>query len=86
MTPDPDVPGNGHSGEDAELGPPITELRGVEWPVRDRFDVRVRGRIERRVLGGTFLELFWTAPVRMLLEFLRWPYDHSSDQSGSRKA
>jgi hypothetical protein len=35
----------------------------------------VRGRIERRVLTGEFLELICTAPLTMLLEFLRWPFD-----------
>jgi hypothetical protein len=27
------------------------------------------------VLTGEFLEMIWTAPWTMLLEFLRWPFE-----------
>jgi len=74
MTADPSGPGHG-GRDDADLGEPIAELRDVSWPVDARFPARVRTRIERRVVAGTFLELLWTAPMAMLIEFLRWPFD-----------
>ena len=61
--------------EDADLGEPVTELREVSLRLGDQFSARVRGRVERRVLTGEFLELIWTAPLTMLLEFLRWPFE-----------
>lgn len=84
MTPPGGDPPGGTSGEtgDEELGEPIAELRDVALPLSDRFADRVRGRIERRVLTGDFLELFWSAPLTMLLEFLRWPFDAARDRRG----
>lgn len=73
MTGGPHTPGGGDETED--LGTPVSELRDVAWPVDARFPVRVRNRIERRVLTGSLLELFWTAPLTMLLEFVRWPME-----------
>jgi len=35
----------------------------------------VRGRIERRLLAGEFMGLAWTAPMMMLLELLRVPFE-----------
>jgi hypothetical protein len=63
------------AAEDADLGEPVTELREVSLRLGDQFAARVRGRVERRVLTGEFLELIWTAPLTMLLEFLRWPFE-----------
>lgn len=73
MTP----PGDDHetSADDPDLGPPVTELRDARVALGDRFVTRVRSRIERRVLAGDALELLWTAPATMLLEFLRWPFE-----------
>jgi hypothetical protein len=74
VTPGDDAESLG-TAEDADLGQPVTELRDVTLGVGDQFATRVRGRIERRVLTGEFLELLWTAPLTMLLEFLRWPFE-----------
>lgn len=73
MTPPGDD--NGTSADDPDLGPPVTELRQASVALGDRFVTRVRNRIERRVLTGEALELLWTAPATMLLEFLRWPFE-----------
>jgi hypothetical protein len=70
-----DDPGRHEPSDDTDLGAPVTELSNVSWPLDDRFATRVRGRIERRLVAGEFLELFWTAPLAMLLEFLRWPIE-----------
>lgn len=80
MTP----PGDETTSEppDDDLGEPVAELRDVALPLTDRFTERVRGRIERRVLTGDILELFWSAPLTMLLEFLRWPFDSVRDRRG----
>lgn len=61
--------------EDDDLGRPVTQLRDLSLGVEHQFGARVRRRIERRVLAGEFLEMMWTAPLTMLLEFLRWPFD-----------
>lgn len=61
--------------EDPSLGEPVTELRDVSVALGDQFATRVRGRIERRVLTGEVIELIWTAPLTMVLEFLRWPLE-----------
>ena len=74
MTPGDDA-GSLDPGEDADLGQPLTELRDVSLQVGPQFTTRVRRRIERRVLTGEFLELIWTAPLMMLVEFLRWPFE-----------
>ena len=74
--------GNGDSGTPPDpaddLGPPIAELRDVGTPLDDRFSTRVRHRLDRRMLAGDALELLWTAPLTMLIEFLRWPFDGRS--------
>ena len=76
MTPPGDDNGtNGTIADDPDLGPPVTELRQASVTLGDRFVTRVRNRIERRVLTGEALELLWTAPSTMLLEFLRWPFE-----------
>jgi len=61
--------------DDLELGEPVAELKDLALSVNDRFGRRVRGRIERRALAGEFLGLAWTAPVMMLLELLRAPFE-----------
>lgn len=61
--------------DDTDLGEPVSELRDLSLAVDDRFGRRVRGRLERRVLAGELLGLAWTAPLMMLLEFLRIPFE-----------
>jgi hypothetical protein len=61
--------------DDGETGEPVAELRDLSLAVDERFGRRLRGRIERRVLTGEFLGLAWTAPMLMLLEFLRAPFE-----------
>jgi hypothetical protein len=70
-TPDPGAP----SAEETDLGSPVAELRDVSWRLEDGFSDRVRGRIERRVLTGELLDLAWTAPLMLLLELLRLPFE-----------
>lgn len=55
---------------DADLGEPISELRNLSLAVDERFGRRVRGGIERRVLTGHFLDLLWTGPLAVLVEFI----------------
>ena len=73
----PDTPPpNGEPSSDTEdLGQPVTELQDLPLDVGDRFVRHVRGRIERRVVAGEFLGLAWTAPMMMLLEFIRIPFE-----------
>jgi len=58
-----------------DLGAPITELQDLPVEVSQRFVQHVRGRIERRVVTADILDLVWTAPLMMLLEFLRIPFE-----------
>lgn len=69
--PDPSVP----LADDADLGPPVVELRDLAVGVDDRFGDRVRGKIERRLLAGELLTLTLSAPLTVLLEFLRLAFD-----------
>jgi len=75
LTPDASVPGGGSTAEDTDMGDPLVELQDLSLAVDDRFGRRVRGRIERRVLTAEFLGLAWTAPILMLFEFLRMPFE-----------
>lgn len=72
MTPD-------HGGEppidDGDMGEPVAELRDLSLSVDDRFGRRIRGSIERRILTGEFLGLAWTAPMLILIEFIRAPFE-----------
>jgi hypothetical protein len=77
----PDPPGG--STDDAELGAPVTELRDLMLAVDDRFSQKVRNRIDRRLLTGTFVDLAWTAPLMVLLELLRVPFELFSGRSRS---
>lgn len=63
------------SPEETDLGEPVAELRDVSWRLEDGFSDRVRGRIERRVLTGELLDFAWTAPLMLLLELLRLPFE-----------
>ena len=75
MTPDVSGPGGESPADEVDMGEPIVELRDLSLAVDDRFGRRVRGRLERRLLAGELLGLAWTAPMTMLLEFLRAPFE-----------
>jgi hypothetical protein len=55
---------------DDDLGEPVVELEQLSLTVRDRFGQRVRGGIERRLLAGHVLDLLWTGPIAVFLEFV----------------
>lgn len=72
----PEAPPPGSPAADADdMGDPITELQDLPVDVSQRFVHHVRGRIERRVVTADILDLVWTAPLMMLLEFLRIPFE-----------
>lgn len=75
MTPDTPPPNGEPADETDDLGQPVAELQDLQLEVGDRFVRQVRGRIERRVVMGEFLSLAWTAPLMMLLEFIRIPFE-----------
>lgn len=75
MTPDTPPPNDEPLADTDDLGAPVAELQDLSLEVSDRFVRRVRGKIERRVVAGEFLGLVWTAPIMMLLEFLRIPFE-----------
>jgi hypothetical protein len=75
MTPDTPLPSDGSSDDGEDLGEPVTELQDLPLVVDERFARQVRGRIERRVITGEILTLAWTAPLMMLLEFIRIPFE-----------
>ena len=74
MTGEP-PPGGIGAGLDDELGQPVDELRDLALPLGASFPDRVRGRIERRLLTAELLDLAWTAPLAVLLELLRAPFE-----------
>jgi len=72
----PEVTGGGPPGdEEAGLGEPVVALRHLSLDVDQGFGRRIRGRIERRHLAGDLIGLAWTAPVVMLFELLRAPFE-----------
>jgi hypothetical protein len=75
MTPDVPPPPNESTDDAEDLGQPLVELQDLPVEVDDRFVRQVRGRIERRVMTAELLGLAWTAPVTMLLEFIRIPFE-----------
>lgn len=78
MTPtEPDAPKD-PSVDASDLGTPITELRGLMLPVDERFAPRLRNRIDRRLLAGTFVDFAWSGPLMVLLELLRAPFEFLS--------
>ena len=58
-----------------DLGEPVAELRDLTLDVGEEFVPRVRRRIERRRLAGEFVGLAFTAPLTILLELLRAPFE-----------
>lgn len=66
------------SVDDPELGEPIAELADLAWTPGARFGHRVSGGIERRLLTGRLLDVAWTAPLMVLLELLRLPFESLS--------
>lgn len=69
---------------DHELGQPIAELSQLAWQPRDGFGRKVTGRIERRLLTGRLLDVAWSAPLLVILELLRVPFESFSG-SGNRR-
>lgn len=85
MTPPPFDPQDESTMDERDMGEPVAELQHLSLAVDDRFGRRVRGRIERRLLTGEFLGLAWTAPLLMVLEFLRAPFELFAGKSGPRR-
>jgi len=62
----------------SDLGEPIAELADLGWTPGSRFANKVTGGIERRLLTGRLLDVAWTAPLLVLIEFLRVPFESLS--------
>ena len=75
MTPDDAGADNRSPLDPDDLGEPVIELRDLSLAVDERFVRRLRSRLERRLLAGELLGLAWTAPVMMLIELLRAPFE-----------
>ena len=71
----PDTPPPDAASDADDLGEPVTQLQDLPIDVSQRFVHHVRGRIERRVVTADILDLVWTAPLMVLLEFLRVPFE-----------
>lgn len=67
---DPSNPEEPRNTDDEDLGAPIAELQDLSLPVEARFGTRVRNGIERRVLAGDLVDVVWSGPVAVLLEFI----------------
>ena len=63
------------SEDNEDLGEPIAELSELGWMPDARFGRKVTGRIERRLLTGRLLDVAWSAPLMVLLELLRAPFE-----------
>ncbi len=74
MTPD-DRSNDTAIPSDDDLGAPVTELRDLSFPLDARFSDKVRGRIERRLLARELLDLAWSGPLAVVLEFLKAPFE-----------
>ena len=68
-----------------ETGLPVTQLRGLELVVDDRFADQVGRRIQRRLLAGDLLQLAWSGPLMALLEILRVPVEWFTAGSSPRR-
>lgn len=60
---------------ETDLGEPLAELYDLSWPSGDDFGRRVNGRIERRLLAGRLLDVAWSAPLMVIIELLRAPFE-----------
>lgn len=67
---DADVP-----GRDIDVEEPVPELRDLGWTPDEAFVRRVSGGIERRLLTGHLLDVAWSAPLMVLLELVRAPFE-----------
>jgi len=56
--------------DEDELGPPIEELSSLRAPVSEGFVRKVRGRIDRRVLASSLLDMTWRGLGTVFLELL----------------
>lgn len=56
--------------EDVDTGEPIHELSEFPGAPSSSFLQRVRTGIDRRVLTGQLFEQAWTAPIRVVLEYI----------------
>jgi hypothetical protein len=65
----------GTTPDDDDLGEPIDGLKDLSLPLDPQFSRRVRGSIERRLLAGELLSLAWAAPLAVLMELLRAPFE-----------
>lgn len=68
---------------DADLGEPLAELGNLAWQPAEDFGRKVSGSIERRLLTGRLLDMVWSAPLMVILELLRAPFEMFS---GNRRA
>ena len=64
----PDGPAD--DDDEADLGPPIAELRRLEQPSSATFLEVLRRKVERRVVTGQVTSAWWYLPRLVLLQFL----------------
>ena len=57
-------------GDDVDTGTPIPQLRDLDMPVSESFLETIRRKIERRTTANHFLDLFWSVPAMVILEFV----------------
>lgn len=53
-----------------DAGEPIEALASLRVPISDSFLGRVRARIHRRTFASNLVDMAWSAPAQVLLEFL----------------
>lgn len=68
-------PGGIGAGNEDDLGQPVGELMDLALPLGVNFPDKVRRRIERRLLTAELIDLAWTAPLAVLVELLRAPFE-----------
>lgn len=61
----------GDDPAEIDLGEPLAELAELAWPPGDEFGRKVQGRIERRLLTGRLLDVAWSGPLLVFVEYLR---------------
>lgn len=85
MTDQTENPDGASGPDETELGQPIAELAQLAWQPDDQFGRKVTGSIERRLLTGRLLDVTWSAPLMVLLEFLRVPFESFSRAANRRR-